>query len=117
MKRITLTLFYAFVTPVLASLVACAALGLTKPTTFNQQIATGYGAATSVLQTADTLLKAGKISSNDAANVEVQADNLKAGLDIARQTYATDQATAGNKLAATLTAIQALTQYLSTKGS
>lgn len=109
-------LFMAAFLPVLI-LTACASLGLTKPTTFNQQAATAYGAATSILQTADTLLKAGKITSADAANVEAQADNLKAGIDIARVTYATDQATAGNKLAATLTAIQALTQYLSTKGT
>lgn len=117
MKKVLLVLLLACVTPSFGALTACAALGLTKPTTFNQQLATGYGAATSVLQTADTLLKDGKISSTDAKNVETQADNLKAALDIARQTYATDQATAGNKLAATLTAIQALTQYLSTKGT
>lgn len=97
-------------------LCACQVLGLATPKTFNQQLATGYGTATVVLQTADTLLKDGKITSQDASNVEIQADNLKTALDIARQTYATDQATAGDKLAAALTALQALTNYLQTKG-
>lgn len=102
--------------PVLFILSACAALGLATPKTFNQQLATGYGTATAILQTTDTLLKDGKIKSVDAQNVEIQTDNLKIALDIARQTYATDQATAGNKLAAALTALQALTTYLQTKG-
>lgn len=101
---------------VVVLLSACSALGLATPTTFNQQLATGYGAVTAVLTTADTLLKDGKLSSVDARNVETQADNLKAGLDIARQVDATDTATAGSKLTATLTAIQALTSYLATKG-
>lgn len=101
---------------IVCTVTGCAALGLATPKTFNQQLATGYGSATVVIQTTDTLLKDGKISSQDAQNVEIQADNLKAALDIARQTYATDQATAGNKLAAALTALQALTTYLQSKG-
>lgn len=108
----------AYLLGIVAALVlsACQVLGLATPKTFNQQLATGYGTATVVLQTADTLLKDGKITSQDATNVEIQADNLKTALDIARQTYATDQATAGNKLAAALTALQALTTYLQSKG-
>lgn len=109
-------IYHCSLIAVLLLMAGCAALGLATPKTFNQQLATGYGTATVVLQTADTLLKDGKIDSKDASNVEIQADNLRAALDIARQTYATDQKTAGNKLSAALTALQALTTYLQSKG-
>ena len=48
----------------------------------------------------------------DARNVQTQVRNVKEALDIAKATYATDETTGGNKLAAALTSLQALTTYL-----
>jgi len=90
------------------------ALGITKPLTFNDQLATGYGAATAVLTTTDALLTAGKITPKVALSIEAQDQNLKAALDIAAQVAATNATDGGNQLQAALTAITALTSYLTT---
>lgn len=89
---------------------ACAAIP--TPQTFNQKLEVGYGTATAVLTTTDTLLKAGKLSSTVASNIESQDNNLKAALDIARTTYAANQTDGGNQLATALTALNALQNYL-----
>jgi hypothetical protein len=94
--------------------VGCTALGITKSLTFNEKLAAGYQADTAVITATDQLLVAGKITKADANNVEAQANNLKAALDIASQVEATDVTTGGNKLAAALTALQALTSYVAT---
>lgn len=108
MERATLALTLAAVLIV----AACSTLGLPTPTTFNQKLAVAYSADTAVLQDTDTLKVAGKITAKDAQNIESQADNIKAALDIAREVYATDQATGNNKLAATVTALTALQNYI-----
>jgi len=95
-------------------LVGCEALGL-KPETFNQRLAVGYGTVTTIRQTATTLLQAKKISADDAQNVQNQADNARAGLDIARTIGKTDEKAADAKLASVTTALRALQTYLATK--
>jgi hypothetical protein len=92
----------------------CAALGITKPLTFNDSLGVGYGTATAVLTTTDTLLNAGKINDATAKNIEAQDVNLKAALDIAAQVNATNTTDGGNQLQAALTAINALSTYLAT---
>ena len=94
----------------------CASLGLPTAKTFNEKLAAAYGGITVVLQTDATLLQAGTITKVDAQNIETQADNVKAALDISREIYATDQTTGGNKLASAITALGALNTYLATKG-
>lgn len=96
------------------ALAACSMLGITQPTTFNEKLALGYGTATAVLTSTDTLLKAGKITSSVASNIESQDANLKAALDIAQATYASNQTDGGNQLATALTALNALSSYLAT---
>ena len=80
--------------------------------TFNEQYGLGVTAADGALKTIDTLLVAGKITPASAQNDQDQVHNAKAALDLAKQTYATDQASGGNKLAEALTVINGITRYL-----
>jgi len=94
----------------------CQYLGVPTAKTFNEKWIAAQTADTTVLQTDLALLQAGKISQDDAANIEAQADNVKAGLDIARNLYANDQQAGQTKLDSVVLALQALQQYLATKG-
>jgi hypothetical protein len=96
---------------VLVALIATACT-LFPAKTFNEKYATGVSTATAALNTTDQLLRAGKLSAKDAKNVEKQIDNVKEALDLARETYATDETTGGNKLASALTALQGVSTYL-----
>jgi len=95
-------------------LTGCSSLGLATPQTFNQKLAVGYGAATAILTTTDTLLNQGKISSKVAQNIASQDQNLKAALDISAQVEVTNATDGGNQLTAALTALNALSSYLAT---
>jgi hypothetical protein len=97
-------------------LAGCSALGLPSAKTFNEKWLAAQTADTAVLQTDLVLLQAGKISKEDAANVEKQADNVKDGLDIARTLYATDQTAGSTKLDSVVLALQALQTYVNAKG-
>lgn len=99
----------------LAILVACAQLGLATPETFNEKLAAGYVTVTEMVTTTTALLKAGKIKSDDAANIQVQVNTAKAGLDIAKQVAANDPKAADAKLVAVRTVLTALSTYLATK--
>lgn len=95
-----------------ASLVqACATLGLTLQG-FNERLAVGYSTVTYARDTAGTLLDAGVLTVSEAENVQAQADNFRTALDLARTLRATDPAAGNDKLAATLTALTALADYL-----
>lgn len=99
---------------VCVSFVACSGVGISN-TTFNEKLAIAYGTVTQVRVTATTLLKAGKIKADDAQNVNNQADNARAGLDIAKSLSGTDISTASAKLVAVESIISSLTTYLSTR--
>lgn len=94
--------------------VGCTALGITKPLTFNEQLSAGYTSVQGIATTADSLLKAGKITAKDAANVETQDTNLREALDIAAQVEQTDATSGGNKLTAAIAGINSLVTYLGT---
>lgn len=94
---------------------ACSTFGVPSADTFNKKWLAAQTADTTVLQTDLTLKQAGKISSEDAANIENQADNIKAGLDIARNLYSTDQTAGSTKLDSVVLALQALQTYLNAK--
>lgn len=114
MKAIRLaTLYWA-----LAVLTACAALGLPTAETFNQKLAVGYGTVTAVRNTAATLVTAGKLTPDDAQNVQTQVDTARSALDLARTAYkAGDVAGAATKLDTTATVLRALQAYLASKGA
>lgn len=97
-------------------LTACQALGVPVPSTFNEKAAAAITTVTSVRNTAGNLLISRKISADDAQNVQDQADNARAGIEIAIQIHATDPGTAENRLTAVLTGLNAISEYLVTKG-
>lgn len=107
---------HRFITRTLAPYVLIAlvitACSLFPAKTFNEKYATGVSTATAALKTTDQLLNAGKLTPQDASNIEKQIDNVKEALDLAKTTYATDQSTGGNKLASALTALQGISTYL-----
>lgn len=93
----------------------CASLGLPTPTTFNERLAAGYTTVNATVDSARTLLQAGKISASDAENVVKQLDNVVAGLDLARTMNRTDPAGANTKLTVTLQVLTAMQSYLASK--
>lgn len=99
----------------LLAVVGCQSLGLPSAETFNQKLAVAYTSVTSIRQTALVLLQADKITAADAQQVQAQADNARAGLDIARQIHATQPDAGASKLASVLTALTALQTYLDSR--
>lgn len=100
---------------VLLALTACGALGVQSPQTFSQRLATGYVTVTGVRSMSNTMLAAQKIGSADHQNIEQQADNARAGLDIASNLAKVDQSSAEAKLTSVLTVLDALETYVLSK--
>lgn len=96
-------------------LTACQSLGLQTPETFNEKASAAIVSVTAVRKSALTLLQAGVISSDDAQNVQAQADNARTGIDIARTIHATDPAAAENRITAVLVGLNVLSAYLATQ--
>lgn len=93
-------------------LAGCASLGVPTATTFNEKAAGAITTVTGARQTNLTLLQAHKLTPDDAENINAQADNLRKGIDVARSIHDTQPAAGDDKLAATITALTALTAYL-----
>lgn len=94
---------------------ACSSLGLPTAQTFNERLAVGYGTVTQVRQTATQLVVAKKLGSADAQNVQTQADNARAGLDIARDLSKSDLPAANNRLQMATQVLTALQSYLASR--
>src|SRR5687768_10843286 len=94
-------------------LAGCQALGI-QPETFNQRLAVVVATVTEVRRASTTLLQAKKITPDDHENIEKQADNARAGLEIARTLSKTDEKAADAKLTAARTVLTALQAYLAT---
>jgi hypothetical protein len=103
---------YALLGLFLCLLTACKTLDIPTPTTFNERLAGAYTTVTGIRETASTLLLANKLTAEDAQNVQQQCDTLRAALDVARQVHAADPQAGGDKLTATLVALNALSAYL-----
>lgn len=97
-------------------LTACTALGVPIPQSFNEKSAVAISTVTSIRNTAGSLLISRKISAADAQNIQDQADNARAGIEIAIQIHATDPGTAENRLTAVLVGLNAISEYLAAKG-
>jgi uncharacterized iron-regulated protein len=98
----------------LLAVAACAYLGI-QPETTKQNLAVLYSTVTEVRKTSTTLLQAKKISADDHQNIEQQADNARAGIEIARTLAKTDPKAADAKLASVRASLAALESYLATK--
>jgi type IV pilus biogenesis protein CpaD/CtpE len=105
-----------FATLLLSSCAALQSMGLPAAETFNQKLVVAYSTVTQVRETAVVLLQSGKISADDAQNVQASADVARMGLDSARKTHIIDPNGATNKLTAIRTTLAALAAYLATKG-
>ena len=94
---------------------ACSYIGQPTPETFNERAAAAYTSVTAVRQTALTLLQTRVITPADAQNVQEGADNVRAGIDVARNIAATDPGQAENRLTAAIAALNALNAYLASQ--
>lgn len=117
MKRLLQVRIWFEAVAVMVLLVACTALGVPSPDTFNEKAAVALGTVTQVRATTLQLLQAKKITADDAQHVQSQADNARAGIDIARGLSKTDLTAAGNKLAMATAVLTAAQAYLATKGN
>lgn len=104
---------FAFVFALL--LAACAQLGVPAADTFNKRLLAGYQTVETIASTAGTLRTAGKLSDSDRDNVVATSRTAIAGLDVAKQVYATNPQAGDDKLTATITVLSALSAYLATK--
>jgi uncharacterized protein YjbK len=90
----------------------CAAFGVPQPQSFGERLAAGYVSVTTVRQTAKILLDGQVISSNDATNVQKQADVAREGLNVARTLDGID---AEKKIEAMLLVLDTAQSYLCAK--
>lgn len=112
-------LYAAFWVALLIALTACQTLGVATPQTFNEKLAAGYSTVTAARDTTATLLTSGKVSAQEAQQIQSQLDNARTGLDLARQIHATNPTVGDAKLDAVVTGLTALQAYLlsHTKGA
>lgn len=108
-------LYAVWAVSVMFMLSACAQLGIAQPQTFNQKLAVAYGTVTSIRMSTLTLLQTNKITSDDAANVQMAADSARMGLDTARSLSLSQPEAAQNKLESVRAVLTALSAYLATK--
>lgn len=114
-RPLMLALLLAVSVPAVVTMHGCTTLGVPTPQTFSERVAAGYVGVTTVRDSATTLLQAGSITADDARNIQAQADNVRAGLDIARTVSSVDPTAADAKLQATLQILTALDSYLRTR--
>jgi hypothetical protein len=105
----------AVLAPLLALLTACGSMGVPKPETFNEGVVAAYSAVTSARTVASTLLSAGKITRDDAINIQRQADRAREAIDVARALHDVDSVAAQDKLSATIAILQVLNDYLASR--
>lgn len=95
----------------------CAQLGLASVQSFEDKLYATTATVSQIERTTSVLLNARKISSNDAKNVLKATDAAAEGVTLAKAYVGVDQATANAKLAAAITALNALQTYLATQGA
>lgn len=100
-----------------AILAGCGTLGVQTPADFKTKAYAAVITADGIVKTADTLLKAGKLSPDDAENIVKSVDTAKAGIAVARSYQNTAPTTANSKLDASVAALTLLTAYLNEQGA
>ena len=101
----------------LIAITACTALGLTAPKGFDQQLANAYGTHTAVVKGTASALTAGSITSQEASEVQKQANSARALLDLAKSEETAGNAAGSQKdLALAVTSLNALQAFVQ-KGS
>jgi hypothetical protein len=101
-----------FILPLLA-LTGCQLLGITKPLSFDESLATAYVSQTAVLNAATTAVSAHTITSAQGQHVLTMAHSSRALLDEAKTLENSGNVTAaGTELTLAATALTALQQFL-----
>ncbi len=114
-KRTMGLLLGALTAAFVASAPGCSQLSVPQPKTTEERIVVALATVSGVRDAAATLLAAGKIDVADAENVQRQADNVRAGVMLARSMLSADPSGADAKLRQTQAALAALQAYLATK--
>lgn len=92
---------------------ACAQLGIAPADTFNKKAAVAISTVTEVRETAAAALQAGKITPDQARDVQAKADAARDGVQAARQVAAQgDYGSAQTRIDAIQATLQALHTYL-----
>jgi len=101
--------------PLLALLASCTMLGITKPLTFDEQLATAYTAHTTVVQAATVAVQAGSLSSAQGDKVVALSNTSRSILDAARAAESAGNATgASAQLILATSALTAIQTFLNT---
>lgn len=107
-----------FLALALCLLTACAQMGLTQASSFDQQLAYGYSTVAAVRTSAANALTAGTITVPDAQKALATTDTARIALDAAGEANGHgDVSTATGKLAMATALLTQLQQYLKSKGA
>jgi hypothetical protein len=107
--------FRPLLLPLLLLLSGCALLGITKPLTFDEQLATAYTAHTTVDQAATVAVQAGSLSSAQGDKVIALSNTARSILDAAKAAEkAGNTAGASAQLILATSALTAIQTFLNT---
>jgi hypothetical protein len=107
--------FRPFLLPLLLLLSGCTILGITKPLTFDEQLATAYTAHTTVVQAATVAVRAGSLSSSQGDKLSAMANTSRSILDAAKAAEtAGNTAGASAQLILATSALTAIQTFLNT---
>lgn len=91
---------------------ACGALNLATPKSFGERVVAAYETTSAVRDTAYVLLDNGKISYIDASHVQRGADNVREGIDVARELHSELESAGEEKLDQALATLRVLQKYV-----
>jgi hypothetical protein len=115
LPRIWLALCALMIAFVLMNAAGCSALGVPTAENTDERIVFTIKGIETARDTAAVLLARNKITVADARNLQTQADNLRAGVEVAREMSKNNTVGADQKLVAVRTALLALQAYLTEK--
>ena len=99
-----------------AALTGCAAMGVYTPETFNERVVASYKTIEAAAVSVGTLLDSGNLGAADARNAHTTLATMKEAVDVAVQLQSSgDFSSAETRLAATITALEALEVSLRSK--
>lgn len=118
MKSVFVKLFTTGLVAAFTSLMlACSALDVPKPETFNQKVAAGYVTVTSLRNSTAMLLQADKITVKEAQNIQAQIDTAREGLDLAANFAPLNRIEAEQRLDIAVKLLQAIQSQLLARGA
>ena len=99
----------------LLALVSCAALGLSQPKSFDEQLANAYGVHTAIASAAATAVTTGAITQAEGNAIETQVIATRELLDASRAIESTNPSGASTDLTLAVSGLAALQTYLNSK--